>query len=103
MLLSNHNMSRVILAYEPIWAIGTGETASPNQIEEVHAYIRGIIVEKIGPSSGKKIPILYGGSCTSQNSKSILNKKNVNGLLIGGASLDFVHFQKIIKIANELS
>jgi triosephosphate isomerase len=93
----------VILAYEPIWAIGTGDTASSQQIEEVHDYVRNLLVAKFGQSVGLNTPILYGGSCNSDNAASILSNLNVNGLLIGGASLDPSHFINIIKIANEFS
>ncbi|MAQ69876.1 MAG: triose-phosphate isomerase [Flavobacteriales bacterium] len=92
----------LIVAYEPVWAIGTGKHASPEQISEVHDYARNLLIDNIGNIKGS-VPILYGGSCNSQNAKSILEQKNVNGLLIGGASLDVDHFTKIIQIAHGLS
>ena len=91
----------VLLAYEPIWAIGTGDTATTQQIEEVHDYVRSLLISKFGQSIGSMMPILYGGSCNADNVVSILSNLNVNGLLIGGASLDAVHFMNIIKRANE--
>ena len=96
------NPLNIILAYEPVWAIGTGEHAHPDQINEVHNYVRAILGKKNQDSIPSKIPILYGGSCNSLNAKSILSQENVDGLLIGGASLDVQHFLKIIKIANEI-
>lgn len=102
MKLSDNDISRIVLAYEPIWAIGTGENALPNQIAEIHSYVRKLIAKRIGFNPAQKVPILYGGSCSSQNAKEILSQENVNGLLIGGASLDVNHFYKIIQIANNL-
>ena len=100
MLLNDQDISRIILAYEPVWAIGTGEHALPDQIHEVHAHIRTFMSKKIGSIMSSKIPILYGGSCNVENAKSILMQPDVNGLLIGGASLDIEHFCQIIQIAN---
>ena len=94
----NHNL---ILAYEPVWAIGTGKHASPEQISEVHDYVRDLLINDI-ENVKSSVPILYGGSCNSENASSILEQKNVNGLLIGGASLDVNHFFKIIEIAHGL-
>ena len=96
-------ISSLILAYEPIWAIGTGNTATALQIEEVHTYVRNLLILKFGESIGFRIPILYGGSCNSDNAAEILSNDNVDGLLVGGASLDASHFINIIKIANEFS
>lgn len=98
-----HEISNMILAYEPVWAIGTGKNANAAQIKEVHDFVREILIKKIGHSSALKIPILYGGSCNSNNAQTILKVDNVNGLLVGGASLDFDHFRKIIEIADDLS
>ena len=94
----NHNL---ILAYEPVWAIGTGKHASPEQISEVHNYVRDLLMNDI-ENVKSSVPILYGGSCNSENARSILEQQNVNGLLIGGASLDVNHFLKIIEIAHGL-
>ena len=99
----NFDPSRIILAYEPTWAIGTGEHANSEQITEVHNHIRLMVSKKNGASQTNQIPILYGGSCNSENAQSILSQENVNGLLIGGASLDLKHFLKIIKISHEIS
>ena len=103
MLMDSHQISKTILAYEPIWAIGSGQNADSMQIQEVHDYVRSLIVQQIGQKDATDVPILYGGSCTSQNTQSILSNLNVNGLLIGGASLDSSQFLKIIQQADELS
>ena len=100
MLLSNEHLSDCIIAYEPVWAIGTGKTPSLGQIEEIHAYIRKMLVSKIGKYNASKTPILYGGSCSVKNASSILSQNNVDGLLVGGASLDFIHFKQIIECSN---
>lgn len=83
----------IILAYEPVWAIGTGETASPEQAQEMHAFIRKIISEKYDAKVAENVSILYGGSVKPANAKEIFSKEDVDGGLIGGASLkadDFV-------------
>ena len=90
-----------ILAYEPVWAIGTGKSATIDQIVEVHDFIRSILFNYFN-ENGEKIPILYGGSCSSNNAKSILSQHNVGGLLVGGASLKCDHFIDIINQANEV-
>ena len=101
--LDESQIPSVMLAYEPVWAIGTGKHAEPEQINEVHDFVRKILIEQFGVSCAQNIPILYGGSCNSKNAHSILSQNNVNGLLIGGASLDVNHFDQIITIAHELS
>ncbi len=95
--LSSQEFCRVIIAYEPIWAIGTGVTASSDQAQEMHAYIRAIISEKYGASVAESIPILYGGSCKPSNSNELFSQKDIDGGLIGGASLDADDFIQIIK------
>jgi triosephosphate isomerase len=89
--------SRIILAYEPVWAIGTGETASPEQAEEMHAFIRDTVATKYNQSLADKVIILYGGSVKPSNAKEIFSKPNVDGGLIGGASLVATDFIDIIK------
>jgi triosephosphate isomerase len=97
--LSEEEISRIIIAYEPIWAIGTGETATPSQAEEVHNFIR----EKLGESYGKEIAscaiILYGGSVKPANTFELLIEKDINGALVGGASLEADSFIQIAKEA----
>ena len=87
----------IILAYEPVWAIGTGETASPEQAQEMHAFIRKLLQEKYNTSVADNTSILYGGSVKPSNAKEIFSKKDVDGGLIGGASLNVEDFAEIIK------
>ncbi len=89
-------MEKVVVAYEPVWAIGTGKTASSDQAEEMHAYIRRVIADKFGVYADK-ISILYGGSCKPSNAAEIFSKENVDGGLIGGASLVAQDFIGIVK------
>ncbi len=91
-----HDVERMIIAYEPVWAIGTGETATPKQAQEMHAYIRGILGQLRGEELANKISILYGGSCNAQNAKELFAGKDVDGGLIGGASLKADDFIKIM-------
>ena len=98
--LSSKNFSKLILAYEPVWAIGTGETASSGQIQEMHAHIRKFVKEKYGEEIAEKVRILYGGSCKPGNATDIFSNKDVDGGLIGGASLKVEDFQAIIQAAR---
>lgn len=93
--LNQDELSNVIIAYEPIWAIGTGKTASPGQAQEMHAYIRKLILEKYGKETAEEISILYGGSCNPGNAKTLFSQPDVDGGLIGGASLKVADFLKI--------
>jgi len=86
----------IVLAYEPVWAIGTGETATAAQAQEMHAYIRGLITDKYGVSIAQELSILYGGSCKPGNAKEIFSKEDVDGGLIGGASLQASDFIAIV-------
>src|SRR5690606_26882745 len=90
------DFSRLIIAYEPIWAIGTGKTASAEQAQEMHAAIRRHIASKYGDPIANTIPILYGGSCKPDNAGEIFSKPDVDGGLIGGASLKSRDFMDII-------
>ena len=94
--LDNNHFAKIVIAYEPIWAIGTGITASPAQVEEVHRYIRGIIKDRYNESIANNCSILYGGSCNPSNSKNLFSQKNIDGGLIGGASLNSQSFVDII-------
>ena len=85
--LTVEEFSKVVIAYEPVWAIGTGLTASPEQAQEIHAFIRSLIVKKYGDKTAQNTSILYGGSCKPSNAKEIFSKPDVDGGLIGGASL----------------
>jgi triosephosphate isomerase len=91
-------MREIILAYEPVWAIGTGITASPAQAEEVHAHIRRRLHEHYGNDGATCAIILYGGSVKPANSYPLFKEKNIDGFLVGGASLDAVDF---VGIAGE--
>lgn len=90
----------LVLAYEPIWAIGTGKTATPEQAQEVHAFIREVLKGYVGES--QQIPILYGGSVKPENSYDILFQDDINGVLVGGASLNVDSFFDIIKNSIKL-
>jgi len=95
--LSIEQMSNVVIAYEPVWAIGTGLTATPEQAQEMHAFIRKLIIEKFGYATGNNLSILYGGSCKPSNAGEIFSKPDVDGGLIGGASLKTEDFIGIIE------
>ena len=95
--LDKEKMRQVIIAYEPIWAIGTGLTATPAQAEEVHAFIREKLVDNYGNEIGSCVIILYGGSVKPDNTYSLLGQKNINGALVGGASLEAGSFIQIAK------
>ena len=87
------NIAHVIVAYEPVWAIGTGYNALPQQAQEMHAYIRGLVALQFGKEVADALPIIYGGSCNSKNAKELFAQADIDGGLIGGASLkadDFV-------------
>ena len=101
--LSSDQMKRIVLAYEPVWAIGTGLTATPEQAEEVHQFIRELIGERFNTQFAEVASILYGGSAKPDNIKELLSKQNIDGGLIGGASLKVDSFVAMIKIAEELS
>lgn len=95
--LDEADFSQLILAYEPVWAIGTGKTASPAQAQEMHFYIRQAVADKFGVKISENISILYGGSCNESNAKELFALKDVDGGLIGGASLKSRSFVNIIK------
>jgi triosephosphate isomerase len=91
--LNQEDIKRCIIAYEPVWAIGTGKTATKEQAQEVHAFIRQLITDKYSDDVAQEISILYGGSCNSKNARELFAMKDVDGGLIGGASLkskDFI-------------
>jgi triosephosphate isomerase len=98
--LSSQDFESVIIAYEPVWAIGTGETATPDQAEEMHAFIRRLIEKKYGTEIAYSTYILYGGSCNAQNALELFSQPNVDGGLIGGASLKANDFVAIIEAAE---
>lgn len=90
----------LVVAYEPVWAIGTGKTATPEMAQEVHAYIRSILVEKFGDSVAGKVRILYGGSMKPGNASELLDQTDIDGGLIGGASLLAKSFIELVEIAQ---
>ena len=94
--LSPEDFGKIVLAYEPVWAIGTGLTATPQQAQEMHAYIRSLIVEKYGEEVADNTTILYGGSCNAKNAAELFANPDVDGGLIGGASLKAEDFAAII-------
>ena len=95
--LTEKEFEKVVIAYEPIWAIGTGVTASSDQAEEIHQFLRNVIAEKYNENIAENTSILYGGSCNPTNAKELFSKKNIDGGLIGGASLNAENFTRIIK------
>lgn len=88
--------SQIVLAYEPVWAIGTGETATPDQAQDMHAFIRKTLANAYAQSLADSVSILYGGSVKSSNAEEIFSKTDVDGGLIGGAALDAEHFTAIV-------
>ena len=94
--LPEEDFRKIVIAYEPIWAIGTGKTATAEQAEEIHAYIRSIIAEKYGQAVADDTTILYGGSCKASNAPELFAKPDIDGGLIGGASLKAADFKGII-------
>ena len=97
--IENESWSKIVLAYEPVWAIGTGETASPEQAQEMHAFIRETVRHTFGSDIAENVSILYGGSVKPDNAKEIFGKPDVDGGLIGGAALKADDF---VAIVNEI-
>lgn len=95
--LSAEAMNKVIIAYEPVWAIGTGKTASTDDAEAMHKHIRAVIAQKYSSEVADKLSILYGGSCKPSNAAALFAQENIDGGLIGGASLKANDFNEIIK------
>ena len=94
--LTAEQFANVVIAYEPIWAIGTGKTATAEQAEEIHSYIRSVIAKKYGDKVAADTSILYGGSCKASNAPELFAKPDIDGGLIGGASLKVADFKGII-------
>ena len=93
------DMKKVVIAYEPVWAIGTGRTATPEMAQDVHHFIRNLIKEKFGDTTADDISILYGGSMNAGNAAGLLQQPDIDGGLIGGASLKVDDFTQIVKSA----
>ena len=98
--LSAEDFSKIVLAYEPVWAIGTGKTATPDQAQEIHAFIRSLVADKYGKEIADNCSILYGGSAKPSNAKELFANPDVDGGLIGGAALKVADFKGIIDAFN---
>lgn len=98
--VSMDRMSHVTLAYEPVWAIGTGKTATPADAEEIHAKIRQQVSKLFGPVVSEKVRILYGGSVKPENISALMLRENIDGALVGGASLDAGSFSKLVNFQS---
>ena len=94
--LSAEQMCETVLAYEPVWAIGTGRTATREQAQEVHAFIRGRLAEQFDDAVARRVRIQYGGSVKPDNARELMSQPDVDGALVGGASLDAHNFLEII-------
>lgn len=91
------DMKNIVIAYEPVWAIGTGKTATSEQAQEIHSFIRNVVAEKFGAEVAEDMSILYGGSCKPSNAKELFAQKDIDGGLIGGAALKAADFIEIAK------
>jgi triosephosphate isomerase len=98
--LSVEDMLKVIIAYEPVWAIGTGNTATPEQAQEVHKFIRALLVKMYSTEVAEQIIIQYGGSVKPDNTRELMNQEDIDGALVGGASLDVKSFSEIVRQAR---
>ena len=98
--LAESQFQKLVLAYEPVWAIGTGLTATPEQAQEVHAFIRSKVAEQFNDQLANDLTILYGGSCNPKNASELFGQDDIDGGLIGGASLKAKDFVDIIKVFN---
>ncbi|HZJ55086.1 MAG TPA: triose-phosphate isomerase, partial [Myxococcaceae bacterium] len=98
--LRTEDWQRVVLAYEPVWAIGTGRNATPEQAQEVHAHVRELLVRLFGRPVGEGLRILYGGSVKADNAVELLGQADVDGALVGGASLKTQEFLAIVAAAG---
>ena len=99
--LSAADMEKVVVAYEPVWAIGTGKVATDEQAQEVHAFIRAELAKRFGAETAETVRILYGGSMKPGNAAGLLAQKDIDGGLIGGAALNAADFVEIINAANQ--
>jgi triosephosphate isomerase len=99
--LNKDQIIKTVIAYEPIWAIGTGKTATPEQAEEIHVYIRNLLAEKFDKETAEQVRIQYGGSMKPANADDLLSQKNIDGGLVGGASLQAESMSEIIKAAEK--
>jgi triosephosphate isomerase len=95
--LDGEAITKLVIAYEPVWAIGTGKTATPDQAQEVHAFIRGWLKDKYSDEVAASLRILYGGSVKPSNAKELMRQVDIDGALVGGASLESTSFAEIVK------
>ena len=102
-VLAGLDPDRLAVAYEPVWAIGTGRTATPAQAQEAHSYLRGRLASLLGEAAAAGLRLLYGGSVKADNAAAIMHESDVDGALVGGASLDVEAFSAIIHAASEAS
>jgi len=98
--LTASDLDRIIVAYEPVWAIGTGRTASPEQAQEMHAFIRRVFMERYSDQAANDLRILYGGSVKPDNITGLMSQKDIDGALVGGASLKAESFAQIVNYKN---
>jgi triosephosphate isomerase (TIM) len=98
--VDENSLAGLVVAYEPVWAIGTGRNATPEQAQEAHAFIRGQIAANLGEESARRLPIQYGGSVKAENAASLLSQPDVDGALVGGASLKADQFLAIVGAAR---
>ena len=99
--LTAEEVAKIVLAYEPVWAIGTGKTATPQQAQEVHAFIRQLLGKMFGAEAAQRVRIQYGGSVTPENIASLIVQPDIDGALVGGASLKAASFAAIVKSAKK--
>ncbi|MBI4453787.1 triose-phosphate isomerase [Candidatus Woesearchaeota archaeon] len=95
--VSENQIKQVVFAYEPVWAIGTGKNATPQEAQDAHAFIRGLLTDMYSQTTARPLKILYGGSVTPENAAELIQQKDVDGFLVGGASLNVDSFVEIIK------
>lgn len=100
--ITSEQVNRLTIAYEPVWAIGTGKTATPEQANEVHTYIRNTMRDKYDDNTAQRLRIQYGGSVNAENAKQLLSQSEIDGALVGGASLDSSSFLDIVSIAASI-
>lgn len=99
--LSDDQISRLVIAYEPVWAIGTGKSATPEQAQNEHAFCRKFVAQKWGVNASESVRILYGGSVKPDNAAVLMEQLDIDGLLVGGASLDPINFSEIVNRINQ--
>jgi triosephosphate isomerase (TIM) len=98
--LTASDLDRIIVAYEPVWAIGTGRTATPEQAQEMHAFIRRVFADRHSVESASRLRILYGGSVKPDNIRGLMSQPDIDGALVGGASLEAASFAQIVNYKN---